>query len=99
MSSSPLKVLTCLNFEKLVSFDTNKVSENYTVKGDKIRNDEILCRNKPIIREIPITRLHLPTMSERKLVAESVYRRWTTTAAGRKRPKHATPEMSTIYTL
>jgi len=33
-------------------FDSNKVSENYTVKGDKIRNDEILCRNKPIIREI-----------------------------------------------
>ena len=29
-------------------FDSNKVSENYTVKGDKIRNNENLCRNKPI---------------------------------------------------
>ena len=35
-------------------FDSNKVSENYTVKGDKIRNDEILCRNKPIIRPINV---------------------------------------------
>ena len=38
----------------LISFDSNKVSENYTVKGDKIRNDEILCRNKPIIRPINV---------------------------------------------
>ena len=87
------------NFCKLLIFDSNKVSENYTVKGDKIRNDEVLCRNKPIIREILYnTRLHLPTVSERKLVAESVYSHWTL-AAGRKRPKHATPEMSTNYTL
>ena len=35
-------------FDAHYRFDSNKVSENYTVKGDKIRNNENLCRNKPI---------------------------------------------------
>ena len=31
----------------LDGFDSNKVSENYTVKGDKILNIENLCRKNP----------------------------------------------------